>query len=79
MPGELPFFGKSVKSVQLSHDFEIIRANSVEDSVPIFSETFNLSSACALAGASSEDVVEPAPVVVPEARRDGAREEVGFV
>jgi hypothetical protein len=76
-PGELPFFGKSVDSIQLTHSSDIIRAHSVEDSVPIFTETFNLSSAYVLAGAAAEDGAEPAPAVVPEARADDGREEGG--
>ena len=76
-PGELPFFGKSAGSIQLTHSSDIIRAQRVEDSVPIFTETFNMSSAYALPGAAGEDVEHSAPAVVPEAREERVREEGG--
>ena len=74
-PGELPFFGKSADSIQLTHNSDIIRAQRVEDSVPIFTETFNMSSAYALPGAAGEGVEHSAPAVVPEAREERVREE----
>lgn len=77
-PGELPYFGRNAESVQVAADAStIIVANRVEDGVPIFSEEFHMSSAYALAGASSEGV-EPAPppAEVPRAL-EAVREEGG--
>lgn len=55
MPGELPFLGADVNSVQVTSDkTKIVYANRVEDHVPIFSETIQVDeTSFGLAAASS--------------------------
>ena len=71
MPGELPFLGANVNSVQVTPDkTNIVYANRVEDHGPTFSETIQVDEASSgLAAASS--VSEPVANARPAAHVGG--------
>ena len=82
MPGELPFLGADVNSVQVTADMNnIVYANRVEEHVPIFSETiqFDETSHGLVASSSapplaSEPAADSAPIPAADGDEDGDSE-----
>lgn len=65
LPGELPFFADSIDSVQIVADeSQIIRADRVEDGVPIFSESVDAAKGSYALAAGEFDVMPKARVEV---------------
>ena len=77
IPGELPFLGADMHSVQVTADkTKIVHANRVDDYVPIFSETIQFDDASFGLAASSSAAPEPVAdaAEVPVADGDGDSE-----
>ena len=69
IPGEeLPFFGRCRDAVQIATDeSQVIYANRVEDGVPIFTESVNVSRHAYALAAEGDETVGDAPVDPPPA------------